>query len=69
MVPRLVKFVDRLTNWYVRSNRKRLKVGYLIVSEMSLLLLVTIETIVSLQNIHAKDRITLFSFYMQMSLH
>ena len=25
VVPRLVKFVDILTNWYVRSNRKRLK--------------------------------------------
>jgi len=25
VVPRLVKFVDVLTNWYVRSNRKRLK--------------------------------------------
>lgn len=27
VVPRLVKFVDQLTNWYVRMNRKRLKVG------------------------------------------
>ena len=26
VVPRLVKFVDNLTNWYVRMNRKRLKV-------------------------------------------
>lgn len=25
VVPRLVKFIDNLTNWYVRSNRKRLK--------------------------------------------
>nr|CAB3255140.1 isoleucine--tRNA ligase, cytoplasmic [Phallusia mammillata] len=25
VVPRLVKFVDLLTNWYVRSNRRRLK--------------------------------------------
>lgn len=25
VVPRLVKFVDLLTNWYVRSNRKRFK--------------------------------------------
>ncbi|XP_071488561.1 isoleucine--tRNA ligase, cytoplasmic-like [Diadema antillarum] len=25
VAPRLVKFVDMLTNWYVRSNRKRLK--------------------------------------------
>jgi hypothetical protein len=25
-MPRLVKFVDQLTNWYVRMNRKRLKV-------------------------------------------
>ncbi|XP_062520478.1 isoleucine--tRNA ligase, cytoplasmic-like [Corticium candelabrum] len=25
VVPRLVKFIDMLTNWYVRSNRKRLK--------------------------------------------
>ena len=24
--PRLVRFVDYLTNWYVRMNRKRLKV-------------------------------------------
>lgn len=27
MVPRLVKFVDVLTNWYVRMNRRRLKVS------------------------------------------
>ena len=27
VVPRLVKFVDQLTNWYVRMNRKRLKVS------------------------------------------
>lgn len=27
VVPRLVKFVDVLTNWYVRMNRRRLKVG------------------------------------------
>lgn len=26
VVPRLVKFVDMLTNWYVRTNRRRLKV-------------------------------------------
>lgn len=26
VVPRLVKYVDTLTNWYVRINRKRLKV-------------------------------------------
>ena len=25
VVPRLVRFVDHLTNWYVRMNRKRLK--------------------------------------------
>ena len=25
VVPRLVKFVDQLTNWYVRMNRRRLK--------------------------------------------
>lgn len=25
VVPRLIKFVDNLTNWYVRMNRKRLK--------------------------------------------
>ena len=25
VVPRLVKFIDQLTNWYVRFNRKRLK--------------------------------------------
>uniref|UniRef100_A0A674P7I0 Isoleucine--tRNA ligase, cytoplasmic n=1 Tax=Takifugu rubripes TaxID=31033 RepID=A0A674P7I0_TAKRU len=27
VVPRLVRFVDMLTNWYVRTNRRRLKVG------------------------------------------
>ena len=27
VVPRLVKFIDQLTNWYVRSNRKRVKVS------------------------------------------
>lgn len=26
VVPRLVKFIDNLTNWYVRMNRRRLKV-------------------------------------------
>jgi isoleucyl-tRNA synthetase len=26
VVPRLVRFVDQLTKWYVRMNRKRLKV-------------------------------------------
>ena len=26
VVPRLLKFIDNLTNWYVRFNRKRLKV-------------------------------------------
>ncbi|XP_071961257.1 isoleucine--tRNA ligase, cytoplasmic-like [Antedon mediterranea] len=25
VIPQLVKFVDKLTNWYVRSNRKRIK--------------------------------------------
>ncbi|XP_046853960.1 isoleucine--tRNA ligase, cytoplasmic-like [Xenia sp. Carnegie-2017] len=25
VVPRLVRFIDQLTNWYVRSNRKRIK--------------------------------------------
>jgi len=25
VVPRLVKFVDQLTNWYVRMNRRRLR--------------------------------------------
>ncbi|GBM50714.1 Isoleucine--tRNA ligase, cytoplasmic [Araneus ventricosus] len=25
VVPKLVKFVDHLTNWYVRMNRRRLK--------------------------------------------
>ena len=25
VMPRLVKFVEQLTNWYVRMNRKRLK--------------------------------------------
>lgn len=28
VVPKLVKFVDMLTNWYVRMNRRRLKVGW-----------------------------------------
>ncbi|XP_016112354.1 isoleucine--tRNA ligase, cytoplasmic-like [Sinocyclocheilus grahami] len=27
VVPKLVKFVDMLNNWYVRMNRRRLKVG------------------------------------------
>lgn len=27
VVPRLIRFVDHLTNWYVRMNRKRLKVS------------------------------------------
>ena len=27
VVPRLVRFIDQLTNWYVRFNRKRIKVG------------------------------------------
>ena len=26
VIPRLVKFVDQLTNWYVRLNRRRIKV-------------------------------------------
>jgi len=25
VVPRLIKFIDQLTNWYVRMNRKRLR--------------------------------------------
>ena len=25
VLPRLMKFIDNLTNWYVRTNRKRLK--------------------------------------------
>lgn len=29
VVPRLLKLVDTLTNWYVRFNRKRLKVSVL----------------------------------------
>lgn len=28
VVPKLVKFIDNLTNWYVRMNRKRFKVSY-----------------------------------------
>lgn len=28
VVPRLVRFIDQLTNWYVRSNRRRIKVKY-----------------------------------------
>lgn len=27
VVPRLIKFIDNLTNWYVRMNRKRFKVS------------------------------------------
>ena len=27
VVPKLVKFIDELTNWYVRMNRRRIKVG------------------------------------------
>ena len=27
VVPRLVRFIDQLTNWYVRFNRKRIKVS------------------------------------------
>ena len=27
VVPRLVRFIDQLTNWYVRFNRKRIKVN------------------------------------------
>lgn len=30
VIPRLVKFIDDLTNWYVRMNRKRLKVSVLL---------------------------------------
>ncbi len=26
VVPRLVKFIDHLVNWYIRMNRRRLKV-------------------------------------------
>lgn len=26
VLPRLLKFIDNLTNWYIRFNRKRLKV-------------------------------------------
>ncbi|PRD17793.1 UNVERIFIED_CONTAM: Isoleucine--tRNA ligase [Trichonephila clavipes] len=33
VVPKLVKFVDHLTNWYVRMNRRRLKVSTAILSE------------------------------------
>jgi len=29
VVPMLVKFIDQLTNWYVRLNRRRLKVSLL----------------------------------------
>lgn len=32
VVPRLVKFVDMLTNWYVRTNRRRLKVRHGLIS-------------------------------------
>jgi len=28
VVPQLVKFIDQLTNWYVRLNRKRLRVRH-----------------------------------------
>lgn len=27
VVPMLIKFIDQLTNWYVRLNRRRLKVS------------------------------------------
>ncbi len=27
VVPKLMKFIDNLTNWYVRMNRKRFKVS------------------------------------------
>ena len=37
VVPRLIRFVDHLTNWYVRMNRKRLKV--FIYSSMNVFLL------------------------------
>lgn len=32
VVPKLMKFIDNLTNWYVRMNRKRFKVSILFVS-------------------------------------
>ena len=32
VVPRLVMFIDKLTNWYVRSNRKRIKVNIMVAS-------------------------------------
>ena len=28
VVPKLLQFIDELTNWYVRFNRKRLKVRF-----------------------------------------
>ena len=37
VMPRLVKFVDQLTNWYVRMNRKRLKVNTTMTSRVSCL--------------------------------
>ena len=39
VVPRLVKFIDNLTNWYVRSNRKRLKVriSFILTSKIAFL--------------------------------
>ena len=29
VVPRLVRFIEQLTNWYVRFNRKRIKVFFI----------------------------------------
>jgi len=36
VVPRSVRFIDQLTNWYVRFNRRRIKVCYWSHSNMSL---------------------------------
>jgi hypothetical protein len=33
VVPRLVRFIDQLTNWYVRFNRKRIKVSTKVYNE------------------------------------
>lgn len=43
VVPRLIKFIDNLTNWYVRMNRKRFKVSptrVLVIREPFFLLLI-----------------------------
>ena len=40
VVPRLVRFIDQLTNWYVRFNRKRLKVNFSCIAQHFIQLMV-----------------------------